>query len=353
MNRNCIAQLLLIALAPILSLSAHAAPSPTAPGQFTVTCLQVADSTRGLGLALILQTPAGHTYLYDTGAGYPSATDPSGWVNDVNTARDQIFPFLQANHISAIDGVIISHAHLDHYGGLLWLVDRFPIKKLYDTGYRYLGPEPPNMDPTEESGYVRLRQHFKDRGAYQEVHAGDHIDLDPQLDVEVLAPPRGYFAEAHPEQRPANDPPAHYLLNANSTDIRIRHGGVVFLFPGDIQKEDQERSLLPFVPAAKLRADVLIAPGHGNNTALSPRFAAAVRPTVVIASLFPRFLPGNRAHQVYGAVGANVYITGEVGWIRVVSDGLHYTVATERLAPEQHGVSIPGLVQRFTAQGIH
>lgn len=334
-----------------LAVCARAAAPARNPGQFTVTCLQVADSTRGLGLAIILQTPSGHTYLYDTGAGYPSTSDPSGWVAGVNTARDQIAPFLEANHITDIDGVIISHAHLDHYGGLLWLVDHFSIKKLYDTGYEYTGPMPPNY-ADELAGYSKLRQRFKDRHAYQEVHAGDHLDLDPELEIEALAPPTGYFHEAHPEQRPGADPPAHYLLNANSTDLRIRHGKVVFLFPGDIQKEDIDRSLLPFVPPAKLRADVLIAPGHGNNSALSPKFAEAVRPTVVIASLFPRFLKGNRAHEIYGAVGAHVYITAESGWIRVVSDGLHYTVTTERLGPEQHDVSVPGLTESFTAQGI-
>ena len=33
----------------------------------------------GIGLALVLQTPAGRTYLYDTGNGYPAG---DGWERD-------------------------------------------------------------------------------------------------------------------------------------------------------------------------------------------------------------------------------------------------------------------------------
>jgi glyoxylase-like metal-dependent hydrolase (beta-lactamase superfamily II) len=69
------------------------------------------------GLAVVMETPAGKTYLYDTGNGYP---DSDGWAGDYNAGRDTIVPYLEARGVKSLDGVLISHAHYDHFGGLLW-----------------------------------------------------------------------------------------------------------------------------------------------------------------------------------------------------------------------------------------
>ena len=297
-----------------------------ATGKFTLTVLEVPDVQRGAGLAIVLQTPGGHTFLYDTGNGYPSQTNASGWAGDHNTARDLIVPFLRERGVRTLDGVAISHAHYDHFGGLVWLTEGFPIKRLYDSGYIFPGQA--SVDYTGELGhYTKLRAQFKQRGAYQEAHTGDKLRWDDQLDIEVISPPKEFFSEPHPERRPKADPPAHYLVNANSLGLRIRHGQVVFLLPGDIQAEDQKQSLLPSLPPGKLKCDILIAPGHGLHAI--PEFAEATRPAAVIASVFPRYAKGLPAWKVYGAVGAKVYCTGIHGRITVVSDGERWTVAAE------------------------
>ena len=51
-------------------------------GAFTLTLLDIPDLDRGVGLALVLQTPGGATWLYDTGTGYPEG---DGWLQDCNT----------------------------------------------------------------------------------------------------------------------------------------------------------------------------------------------------------------------------------------------------------------------------
>jgi competence protein ComEC len=313
----------------LCSLFTDGAAAADASGKFTLTALEMQEIGRGAGLALVLQTPGGHTYLYDTGLGYPSPSDPSGWVGGFNAGRDRIAPFLKQHSIQRIDGVVISHAHLDHYGGLLWLVDHFPIGKLYDTGYEFPGELSPDWK-NELHSYTELRNRFKVHGAYQEVHAGDKLPWDNQLEVEVIAPPRQYFSEPHPEQRSVKDPPAHYLVNANSTEIRIRHGQVVFLLPGDIEKEDQVNSLLPSTAPGKFKCDILVAPGHGINSCQSPEFAAASRPKIVIASLLAHWLPNNASPALYGKYGGKVYFTAKQGWIEVTSDGSKYGIQTER-----------------------
>ena len=297
-------------------------------GAFTVTCLSIPDIGRGAGLALILQTPEGHTYLYDTGSGYPTTAHASGWVGNFNAGRDLIDPFLRKHHIKKIDGIAISHAHWDHYGGLIWLIDHYKIGKVYDSGYDIPGPVPPEWQ-LELHGYSKLRDRFKRLGIYQKVAAGDKLPWDKKLDVEVIAPPKGFFPELKQDFYPKNDIPAHHLVNANSMEIRIRHGNLVFLFPGDIQGVDQVASLLHIVPAEKLKADILIAPGHGISAHQTPEFAAAVQPKIVVASVFKRIAGSSNAPAIYGKYGAKVYITGLDGAVTILSDGYHFDVHTE------------------------
>jgi competence protein ComEC len=299
-------------------------------GKLTLTVLDIPDVKRGAGLAIILQLPNGKTCLYDTGSGYPDTTSPDGWQGQFNAGRDLILPFLQKAGVKEIETVFISHAHYDHFGGLMWLKDHFPIKKLVDSGYVYRGEASPEYSG-ELGDYDKLRDAFKARGAYQEAHTGDVLALDEQLASEVTAPPKEFFMQPYPELRAANDPPAHYLVNANSLGLRITHGQTVFLLPGDIQAEDQVLALLPSLPPEKFKCDVLIAPGHGLH---SPRqFAEATRPEVTLCSVFARYARGLSARKIFAAVGSKVYVTGLNGQLQVVSDGRTYTVTTERDEP--------------------
>jgi competence protein ComEC len=318
------------ALAPLLLATLAGVGVAGEPGKLVVTCLEVPDVQRGAGLAVVIETPGGKTYLYDTGNGYPTAD--GGWAGGHNSGRDLILPYLKSRKIEKLDGVLISHAHYDHFGGLLWLVDHVPIDRLYDAGYHFKGESSADYG-RELADYDALRERFKARpGAYREAHTGETLELDPALAVEVTAPPRGFFDEPHPERRPATDPPAHYLVNANSLGIRIRHGDQVFLLPGDIQKEDQVRSLLPGLAAGKLRCTILVAPGHGIHA--TPEFALATRPEVTIASVMPRYARTSPSPKVYGAVGSRVFLTGVHGRVVVTSDGKSYTLDVERPDPK-------------------
>lgn len=298
----------------------------TAAEPFTLTVLNLPDIQRGAGLAIVMRTPAGKTYLYDTGSGYPERLSSDGWQSNFNAGRDLIAPWLEKAGVREIDVVFLSHAHYDHFGGLLWLSEHAKIGKLIDSGYVFSGAAD-GAYSSELGDYTRVREAFKKRGAYLEAHSGEVLALDPALKVEVLAPPKAFFTEALTDQRAKNDPPAHYLVNANSLGIRIQHGDVVFYLPGDIQSEDINHSLLKSVDLAKLKCQVLIAPGHGLHC--TQEFAEATRPEVSIASVFPRYAKGLKSTPIFKAVGAKTYITGLQGQIQVVSDGKTYHVTAE------------------------
>ena len=228
--------------------------SGQSPGTLVFTCLEIRDVNRGAGLAVVIETPGGKTYLYDTGNGYPEG---DGWAGDYNAGRDTILPYLKGRGISSLDGVIISHAHYDqrHHLRRPALAGRsFPVARLYDAGYQFRRRARPR---TPRSSRPTTGSATSSRPCPAPTSRPTRVTVTSSTAdsrSRSLPRPEGFFTEAHPERRPKSDPPADYLVNANSLGIRIKHGEVVFLLPGDIQKEDQVQSLLPSIAAEKLRS---------------------------------------------------------------------------------------------------
>src|SRR5947209_18652656 len=92
--------------------------------------LSAAETKRGLdvyfvdtegGAATLIVTPAGESVLID--CGNPGKRDAER-IN--KTAREA--------GLTAIDKLLITHWHLDHYGGVAHLSELIPIRKFYDRG---------------------------------------------------------------------------------------------------------------------------------------------------------------------------------------------------------------------------
>src|SRR6516164_5354183 len=126
------------------------------------------DARRGLdihfidtegGAATLIVSPAGESVLID--CGNPGSRDPE---RIANTA--------EAIGLKAIDHLIITHCHTDHYGGVGRLSKLIPIHHYYDHGIPEKLDEDPKMFPVLIAAYKAAT-----KGKSKTLKPGDSIPL--------------------------------------------------------------------------------------------------------------------------------------------------------------------------------
>ena len=89
------------------------------------------------GAATLIVTPAGESILVDT-----------GWPGIDSRDAKRIKEALDRHGVTAIDHLILTHYHIDHYGGVAQLAALVPISKFYDHG--------PMTELPEDSQFAQL-----------------------------------------------------------------------------------------------------------------------------------------------------------------------------------------------------
>ena len=287
------AAILIAAAVPACGAKPPVVPAP-AGGTLAVTVF----NTPTHGLAIGLRTPSGRTYLFDVG----------GNTVGYDAGRDTIGPWLKANGVTEIHGMLLSHSDHDHFGGAVWLIDNFKVDQLLDNGR--VGEGVPKQ-------YLRLRERVVSRGGkYAVVAAGDALPWDPALKVDVLSPPKEGLKPAGSEEKD--------LANDNSIVLRVQHGKNVFLLPADIKSIGRDY-LMATYRADRLKCSYMLAPHHGFSH--GRKFAEITKPELVVVSCKAEYpgkdivSPGKEAQAFYGGVGAKVYVTAFDGTIEATSDG--------------------------------
>ncbi len=272
---------------------------PGAPprGELTLTAFDV-----GHGDALLLSLPAGDQLLIDAG-GRAQGLDPGSEV---------VVPALRRLGVDHLDAAVVSHLHLDHYGGMAAILTELTVDALWL-------PVPP------ESGHP--------------AEAVTAAALTERVPIAVLAGqtltgPRGgcRIEQLHP--LPGHACPGGAVdcgANGHSAVIRIVHGDVAFLLTGDMEADLEWELTRAEVP---LRAQVLKVPHHGSATSSSPPLLASVAPALAIASLDPRSrhkLPRPSVTHRYCGAGTVWRSTGSDGTIQVSTDGRRIRFRTFRV----------------------
>ena len=176
------------------------------------------------------------------------------WLIDVGTEESfpAIYAALTELEVNEIEGVILTHEHSDHIGGLEAVSARCEIGRVYCPEFLITRAE---IDAVVYDESLTL----------QTVKAGDSIEAAPGAAFEVLAP-------SHLLEGDGND---------NSMVLKLTVNGRSFLFTGDMQTAE-DRELV--ASGADLSCDVLKVPNHGNPDSTSAEFAEAASPLISVIS---------------------------------------------------------------------
>lgn len=243
-------------------VTAHLAPVRSS--QLEVTFLDV-----GQGDAAVVRLPGGAVWLIDAGGlpAVPAELDPAARrrLGELPGERS-VVPFLEHQRIRAIDRVVLSHPHPDHYRGLRAVARAVPIRELWVAAD---GEGRAPADPEYHDLLDELR-----RGGTRIVHPLlDTPYIDHGVSLTALAPRFG-------GPRATTDPVVS--INDDSLVVRLDYAGRSVLFAGDLEVEGEET--LSRERPAKLRADVVKVAHHGSKTSSSAAFVGAVAPAYAVIS---------------------------------------------------------------------
>jgi competence protein ComEC len=281
------AALALCATAALVLLELHVRAEATPRGRLRATFFDV-----GQGDSALVDLPDGSAMLIDGGGLVGSPTDVGTRV---------LGPVLRARRRSALDLVVLSHPHPDHYGGLDRGLGAVRVGAFWDTG----------QGEREGAG-----------GAYASVLARLRAQGTPIEHAETLCGHRAFGGAELDVLGPCPGPSAERGPNDNSFVLRIRLGNRAFLFTGDAEREEEGDLLRE--ARGRLAADVLKVGHHGSRTSTSPAFVAAVHPSLAIVSTGVRNRFGHphaTTMSTLAAAGVRALRTDETGEIVVETDG--------------------------------
>ncbi|MFP4108354.1 MAG: DNA internalization-related competence protein ComEC/Rec2 [Desulfonatronovibrio sp.] len=259
----------------------------------------------GQGQGVVLELPGYKRVLLDGGG---------SWNPEYDLGKQVVVPALTwRSWPGRLDWSVLSHAHVDHYGGLV-----YPLKYMGADKYVHGGTWPGEADAK------RLKSALDRQGIIQkEAGKGNVLDLGRGVVLEVL----------HPE-----DGSDYSNLNNASLVLRLvwNEQGLA-LFPGDIEADGIEALL---ESDEDMASTVLVVPHHGSRTSADARFYERVSPEIAVVSrgFMNRFgLPHTEVLDTIAKRGVRLYDTAVHGQVVVAwkspESSPRVTWARSRLGP--------------------
>jgi len=203
-----------------------------------------------------------------------------------------------------IDAVVLTHPHADHVSGLVEVLRRYEIGKIYMVGVVHTS-----------SDYIEFLNIIKEKNIDTHIVESEFtLELDSGIYFEYIYPMQSFASLK--------------VDNLNNTSIvnRLVYNDTSILLMGDLEKEGEEELL---ASGADLSAQILKAGHHGSATSSHEEFLEAVDPEYAIISCgtdnqfgHPSMRTVNRMERL----GIEVLRTDELGTISLVSDGLTWII---------------------------
>jgi competence protein ComEC len=247
----------------------------------------------GLGDSVLVEFPSGRTLLVDAGI---------GWFSPA------ILNYLESRGARQLDGLLLTHPHMDHFGGMKAIVDSIPVSRFYWNGAR-----------DTSSGFEALEQALSARNVPRTVlRRGDNLDglAGEGVSIEVL----------YPDEQAFTGHSASFDANRGSIVLRITHGSSVFLLMGDAEHDEDKRLLA--LEGGRMRADVIKVGHHGSLGSVTAEFIAAVRPRVAVVQgtaianlppIYPR--PSYYIRSIFARMKTPLLNPRMDGTVQIISDG--------------------------------
>ncbi len=218
------------------------------PGELWLTVLDV-----GQGLAVVART-AHHALLFDAG---PRLGE------DASAGERAVVPFLRGEGVGALDGLVISHDDIDHFGGASAVLDAVPVGWMASSL------------PPAHFLHARVAQSWPCRQGL--AWSWDGVG----------------FAFLHPDARTLAEKTSD---NERGCVLRVESAQGRALIAADIGHGTEERLVARY--GEELAADVLVVPHHGSRFSSTEEFVAAVRPRLAVVSAGYRNRFGHPAAEV-------------------------------------------------------
>lgn len=274
------------------------------PPKFQAGMLETTVLDVGQGDSVLVVSPGGHAILIDGGGAFGGFGGHDQRIG-VDPGEEAVSPYLWSRGVQELNVVALTHAHQDHIGGLLAVLENFRVGELW-IGREEASASLANLEALARRKGVQIKQQ----------HRGHKFSWDG-AEGEVLWPETG----------PDDSTPSP--ANNDSLVLRLTLRNERILLPGDAEQQT-ERTVVAESSPADLRADVLKVGHHGGKNSSMPDFLAAVQPSIGIISAGAENPYGHPSPEVLERLeraGVRILRTDRDGAVHVWTDGQRLEVS--------------------------